>query len=302
MSSSTVTPKTLTYVSGSSDSEQQLESVPAVRAGSVGSGGVHPRRWHGAQDRARTMRILPAISAQREWRLQLSTTGSRSRTIRGLPKHIHPVHVQDVNAALAFLHVRDDVPRKDWVVVGHSIGAWLTLAAIIQRLFKLGRMPQDGIFSVSALLKEYPDYDGFVAQAFLPQPSPAKYDVVSCENWPLALDGKQLHVLAFARRRTAISSSRASTSFFISTASFRPPRLLPFRLSSRRTGTQAQPRCTAKRSCSLSLYADTSIKNAQPAARRSHHSEGKCPQTMLDASIPKTNCSAGDSTNQGRAR
>ncbi|KAI3479830.1 hypothetical protein L1887_58077 [Cichorium endivia] len=118
---------------------------------------------------------------------------------QGLPKHIHPVHVQDVNAALAFLHVRDDVPRKDWVVVGHSIGAWLTLAAIISG-------------SSSSPDAQYP--------APMPIPNSAARDSI--------------------------------------------------------------------KTCVL-----------VPAARRSHHSEGKCPQTMLDASIPKTNCSAGDSTNQG---
>lgn len=44
------------------------------------------------------------------------------------------------------------------------------------------------------MLKEYPDYEGFVAQAFLPQPGPSSYDVVSCETWPLGLEGKDLHV------------------------------------------------------------------------------------------------------------
>lgn len=53
---------------------------------------------------------------------------------------------------------------------------------------------QDGIYSVKKLLLEYPDYEGFVAQAFLPQPGPSNYDIVSCETWPLALGGKDLHV------------------------------------------------------------------------------------------------------------
>lgn len=47
---------------------------------------------------------------------------------------------------------------------------------------------------MSKLLTEYQDYEGFVAQAFLPQPGPSNYDAVSIETWPLALEGKNLHV------------------------------------------------------------------------------------------------------------
>ncbi len=129
MSSSTVTPKTLTYVSGSSDFEQQLDLyLPSEQTASSLVVFIHGGAWRTGSRKDHA--DLASICAQREsgcnCRLQALGQG-RS----GSAKHIHPVHVQDVNAALAFLHVRDDVPRKDWVVVGHSIGAWLTLAAII---------------------------------------------------------------------------------------------------------------------------------------------------------------------------
>lgn len=120
---------------------------------------------------------------------------------------------------------------------------------------------QDGIFSVSALLKEYPDYDGFVAQAFLPQPSPAKYDVVSCENWPLALDGKQLHVwhsrddelLSFKQSLDIILhlDSKLSTA-----ASASIPVVIP------QDGNASTTEVHGEKKLLASLYADTSIKNA----------------------------------------
>lgn len=130
MSSSTVTPKTLTYVSGSSDSEQQLDLyLPSEQAASGLVVFIHGGAWRtgSRKDHADLASHLCAKGmavAVVDYRLSVKDD-------QGLPKHIHPVHVQDVNAALAFLHVRDDVPRKDWVAVGHSIGAWLTLAAII---------------------------------------------------------------------------------------------------------------------------------------------------------------------------
>ncbi|ETS63386.1 hypothetical protein PaG_01667 [Moesziomyces aphidis] len=281
MSSSTVTPKTLTYVSGSSDSEQQLDLyLPSEQAASGLVVFIHGGAWRtgSRKDHADLASHLCAKGmavAVVDYRLSVKDD-------QGLPKHIHPVHVQDVNAALAFLHVRDDVPHKDWVVVGHSIGAWLTLAAIISgsSCSPDAQYPApmpipnsaardsiktcvlvDGIFSVSALLKEYPDYDGFVAQAFLPQPSPAKYDAVSCENWPLALDGKQLHVwhsrddelLSFKQSLDIILhlDSKLSTA-----ASASIPVVIPQDGNASTTEVQGEKKLLA------SLYADTSIKNA----------------------------------------
>ncbi|SPO20687.1 related to Serine protease [Ustilago trichophora] len=207
-------PRTLTYVSGSSDPEQKLDLyLPSTTASSLIIF-IHGGAWRtgSRNDHADLANYLCGKGkavAVLDYRLSVKDKNT------GLPKVIHPVHAEDVNAALLFLHGRIDVPKKDWVVVGHSIGAWLTLAAIIDGIPREGNsqypapMPLpnsaardciktcvlvDGIFSVSKMLKEYPDYEGFVAQAFLPQPGPSSYDVVSCETWPLALEGKNLHV------------------------------------------------------------------------------------------------------------
>ncbi|TKY90156.1 hypothetical protein EX895_000154 [Sporisorium graminicola] len=215
MSNMTDSPLTLTYISGSSDPEQQLDLyLPSSQPATSLVVFIHGGAWRTGSrkdhiDLAQYLSAKGKAVAVIDYRLSVKdeTTGST--------KYVHPVHAQDVNAALSFLRSRPDVPHKDWVVVGHSIGAWLTLAAIIGGEARTANseypkpMPLpdssareaiktcvlvDGIYSVSSLLKEYPDYEGFVAQAFLPQPGPANYDVVSCETWPLALEGKTLHV------------------------------------------------------------------------------------------------------------
>lgn len=240
MSGSSITPQTLSYVSGSTDPEQQLDLyLPATQATGLiifihgGAWRTGSRKNHA--DLAEHLCSNGKAVAVVDYRLSVKDENT------GMPKQLHPVHAQDVNAVLKYLHGRPGVPQKDWVVVGHSIGAWLVLAAIIDGEPRRGHseypkpmpvpdsgareciktcvlvvsrpvsadstskrsalMPisdcaptQDGIYSVSDLLKEYPDYEGFVAQAFLPQPGPCNYDIVSCETWPLALQGKHLHV------------------------------------------------------------------------------------------------------------
>ncbi|CDS00697.1 related to Serine protease [Sporisorium scitamineum] len=215
MSTTSTAPLTLAYVSGSTDPEQQLDLyLPSTKPATSLVVFIHGGAWRTGSrkdhvDLAQYLCAKGKAVAVIDYRLSVKDEKT------GLTKHIHPVHAQDVNAALSFLSTRQDVPQKDWVVVGHSIGAWLTLAAIIDGEARTANseypkpMPVpdgavreaiktcvlvDGIYSVSSLLKEYPDYEGFVAQAFLPQPGPANYDVVSCETWPLALEGKNLHV------------------------------------------------------------------------------------------------------------
>ncbi|GAC96699.1 alpha/beta hydrolase fold protein [Pseudozyma hubeiensis SY62] len=214
MSDSSITTQTLNYVAGSTDPEQQLDLyLPTSQATSL-IVFIHGGAWRTGSrkdhvDLAQYVSSKGKAVAVVDYRLSVKDEET------GLTKHIHPVHAEDVNAALKFLHGRKDVPQNDWIVVGHSIGAWLALAAIIDGEPRAGNgehpkpMPPpnsgareciktcvlvDGIYSVSNLLKEYPDYEGFVAQAFLPQPGPSNYDVVSCETWPLALQGKDFHV------------------------------------------------------------------------------------------------------------
>lgn len=129
MSTSNPAPQTLTYVSGSTDAEQQLDLyLPTSQATSL-IVFIHGGAWRTGSrkdhvDLAQYLCSKGKAVAVIDYRLSVKDEGT------GLPKHIHPVHAQDVNAALRFLHARSDVP-KDWTVVGHSIGAWLTLAAII---------------------------------------------------------------------------------------------------------------------------------------------------------------------------
>lgn len=131
MSTSPTPPKTLTYVAGSTDPEQQLDLyLPASTPASSLIIFIHGGAWRTGSridhaDLATYLCDKGKAVAVVDYRLSVKDEKT------GLPKHIHPVHAQDVNAALALLRGREDVPKKDWIVVGHSIGAWLALAAIV---------------------------------------------------------------------------------------------------------------------------------------------------------------------------
>lgn len=53
---------------------------------------------------------------------------------------------------------------------------------------------QDGIYSITDLLKEYPDYTSFVAQAFLPHAAAADYSHVSLDDWLIETTRKMFYV------------------------------------------------------------------------------------------------------------
>lgn len=126
-----IEPETLSYVSGSTDAEQQLDLyLPSLQPVSSLIVFIHGGAWRtgSRKDHADLANYLCAKGkavAVVDYRLSVKDEKT------GLPKHIHPVHAQDVDSALAFLHKRQEVPQKGWVVVGHSIGAWLTLAALV---------------------------------------------------------------------------------------------------------------------------------------------------------------------------
>lgn len=137
MSTSTAAPQSLTYVPGSSEPEQQLDLyLPASPASGLiifihgGAWRTGSRKDHA--DLANYLCGKGKAVAVIDYRLSVKDEKT------GLPKHIHPVHARDVNAALSFLHGREDIPKEDWIVVGHSIGAWLTLAAIIDGVPRSG--------------------------------------------------------------------------------------------------------------------------------------------------------------------
>lgn len=131
------TPKTLSYVLGSTNPEQQLDLyLPSQSASSLivfihgGAWRTGSRKDHA--DLANRLCSCGKAVAVIDYRLSVKDEGT------GLPKHIHPAHVNDVNAALDFLRRHDGVPETDWIVVGHSIGAWLALAAIIVGVTRSG--------------------------------------------------------------------------------------------------------------------------------------------------------------------
>ena len=91
---------------------------------------------------------------------------------------VHPAHLEDVQSALGFLC--DSYGMRNYILVGHSAGATLALqvlaatatatAAAEARALPLakGVVCLEGIYDLPHLVKEYPDYRGFVEGAFGP--------------------------------------------------------------------------------------------------------------------------------------
>ncbi|WFD45110.1 hypothetical protein MPSI1_003787 [Malassezia psittaci] len=124
------------------------------------------------------------------------------------PNVKHPDHVQDVFDALQYL-VRNEkaLPYQTthMVIVGHSVGAWMALAAVMEPTIhtqdqnQAASMPflapsirsaiqkvvlVDPILDLDALLLEYPDYEGFVSNAFPSSDAETRmYDAVSVSSW-----------------------------------------------------------------------------------------------------------------------
>lgn len=131
----------------------------------------------------------------------------------------HPAHIQDTHLALKMLLL--DPPVGEYqpsltFLVGHSIGAWLLCSVLLDCTAAL-RVPQpsppplnneelaairqlvnawvlvDGIYDLEDLLVEYPDYAGFVSQAFVPVGDPPlqlggdeRLRAASIPAWPAA--------------------------------------------------------------------------------------------------------------------
>lgn len=115
---------------------------------------------------------------------------------RLLPEVKHPAHLEDVEAAIAYIKAQYGV--SEYSVVGHSAGATLALQLreTPQRLFLL-----DGIYDLAELISEYPDYRSFVDEAFdcpgdsvFPFTSPATYVIIQSLDDEL-LSGNQSKVL-----------------------------------------------------------------------------------------------------------
>jgi kynurenine formamidase len=83
----------------------------------------------------------------------------------------HPDHLNDVLAALG--HLRGKYLMKEYVLIGHSAGAMLSFQALgeIQKTERELPLPKaiygvEGIYDLTAMVDEYPDYQDFVEGAF----------------------------------------------------------------------------------------------------------------------------------------
>lgn len=117
----------------------------------------------------------------------------------------HPTHVNDVIENLGKLIKEKGITQLH--LVGHSVGAtlaWQTATAvntskqpsgnleIVQSCLR-GIYLVDGIFSLSELLNEYPDYIGFVSQAFSDDEEKFEEFHLSIERLPSSVDS--IHLL-----------------------------------------------------------------------------------------------------------
>src|SRR5579862_8374181 len=76
----------------------------------------------------------------------------------------HPSHQEDVIAALAYL--QKQYGMKEYILVGHSAGACLAFQSYAYVEGCIGIVGVEGIYDLDELVKEYPDYMGFVRAAF----------------------------------------------------------------------------------------------------------------------------------------
>jgi kynurenine formamidase len=75
----------------------------------------------------------------------------------------HPSHQEDVIAALE--HLKERYGMKEYVLVGHSAGACLAFQSAHVSGCK-GIIGVEGIYDIEELVKEYPEYENFVEEAF----------------------------------------------------------------------------------------------------------------------------------------
>jgi len=88
----------------------------------------------------------------------------------GQPLVQHPAHDQDVVDALLYLLSEDcSCPTTSFTIIGHSCGAFLACSAAANPSIKpyvKALICLDGIYNLSYLKEEYPDYSSFLEQAF----------------------------------------------------------------------------------------------------------------------------------------
>ena len=77
---------------------------------------------------------------------------------------MHPGHLEDVESAIGFLC--NSYEMRNYILVGHSAGATLALQLLACSVFAKGIVCLEGIYDLPQLVKEYPNYRGFVEGAF----------------------------------------------------------------------------------------------------------------------------------------
>lgn len=127
-------PESISYVAGSTDDQQKLDLyLPSNTQPSKLVVFIHGGAWRTGdrrdhRDLADFLCNHGLAVALLDYRL--STENPKT----GSARLIHPVHCNDVFAALAYLDHRakaqGDIPTHGWTVLGHSVGAWLALSAL----------------------------------------------------------------------------------------------------------------------------------------------------------------------------
>lgn len=124
----------------------------------------------------------------------------------GQPLIQHPTHQEDVLSALQYLLSPDSpCPSNSITLIGHSCGAFLaclvaahpSLNGAVKAIIGL-----DGIYNLSYLLEEYPDYAVFLHQAFGEDHVWPKLDLKSLERIPiLVAHSKEDELLSLKQSR-----------------------------------------------------------------------------------------------------
>ena len=96
------------------------------------------------------------------WKSELPVTLA-SINYRLSPAARHPSHQEDVISALEYLKERYNM--EEFVLVGHSAGACLAFQSA-HVAYCRGIIGVEGIYDMEELVKEYPEYENFVEEAF----------------------------------------------------------------------------------------------------------------------------------------
>lgn len=175
---------------------------------------------------------------------------------RLLPEVRHPVHIQDV--VLALDRIYKDTPTELILFVGHSAGATLILQLLNLSLIKDSSEANssisddltlpvglttalhnfyfvDGIYDIPELVKEYPDYESFVSDAFSCQTHYRNVTQLDIENFN-AFEFQPRGVIIVQSKQDELLSSRQSNLF----AEFLSKHALEFTLYKEDWGTHEE--------------------------------------------------------------